>query len=425
LYRAECGRWYQHFSVIVRTGPVTSNKVKTPPISVAVAVSLILLWVLPATVLAQFFPGGSWRVTAPPPTGANRVGTLSLYLVDSVRNDPYQAGRQRELMVRFWYPAITGRACIPADYTSTQIWAYTSRLSGFPLPAVRTNSCQGAAISEGSHPVILFTHGYTGFLTDATFLFEELASHGYVVASIAHTSETTAVEFPGGRLVTSVFGSYLDGESLRMDYQSLRRAHAVRMADLRFVIDQLSALNGREGSPFVGSLDLSRIAVMGHSLGGEVAIAMLESHPKMRAAVSLDGVVSAELAPGTSKPVLLLAASRGHWNPEECKLWAALRGPRTAINFRGADHFTLSDAVWLLPDVPELGAPVGRMGRERTLEALRNYILAFFDTHLGGKPEPGLLDGKTASSRFPDASVIGPTQELCPLNFASSTGAIR
>ena len=65
--------------------------------------------------------------------------------------------------------------------------------------------------------MLIFSHGYTGTFTDSTFLFEDLASRGYVVVSIAHASDNTAVEFPDGRLTTSVFGSYLNGDSLRSD----------------------------------------------------------------------------------------------------------------------------------------------------------------------------------------------------------------
>jgi len=41
---------------------------------------------------------------------------------------------------------------------------------------------------------VIFTHGYIGTFTDYAFLFEDLASRGYVVASIDHTYEATALE---------------------------------------------------------------------------------------------------------------------------------------------------------------------------------------------------------------------------------------
>jgi len=87
----------------------------------------------------------------------------------------------------------------------------------------------------GPHPVVVFTHGYTGTFTDYTFLFEDLASRGYVVAAVDHTYEATAVEFLDGRLVKSVFGSHLAENTLRRDGQSfsLSRVHAVKGPAIR------------------------------------------------------------------------------------------------------------------------------------------------------------------------------------------------
>ena len=45
--------------------------------------------------------------------------------------------------------------------------------------------------------------------TDYTFIAEDLASRGYVVAAVDHPCEATAVEFPDGRVVKSAFGSHL------------------------------------------------------------------------------------------------------------------------------------------------------------------------------------------------------------------------
>ena len=143
-------------------------------------------------------------VTVPSPTGPDTVGTHVMRLVDFTRNDPFPAnGSKRELLVRFWYPASLEHGCKPAEYTSPRVWGYFSELVGIRLPEVTTNSCLDAPIANGPHPVVVFTHGYTGTFTDYTFIFEDLASHGYVVASVDHTYEATAVEFPDGRFVES------------------------------------------------------------------------------------------------------------------------------------------------------------------------------------------------------------------------------
>lgn len=356
-------------------------------------------------------PGESFITTVPAPTGPSKVGTLSMRMVDPERSDPYRAdGSKRELVVRFWYPASSVQGCKPAAYTSAKVWAYYSQMTGFPLPSVRTNSCLGAPIAEGAHPVVVFTHGYTGALTDSTFIFEDLASRGYVVASVAHTYETTAVEFPDGRLVTSVFGSYLAGSTLRVDDASLEFARSVRLADLTFVLDEIERLSTRSNSPFAGHLDMSRIALTGHSLGGEVSLFGLKD-ARFRAAVLIEGVLSDVSVIGTDKPVLLLAAGREHWSEQECRLWNSLHGPRLAVNLKGADHFTPSDAIWMLKDLPGLAVPTGAMGPKKTMAAVRNYIAAFFDANLRGQSQRSLLN--RASSEYPDAVVTTQKQPLC------------
>jgi len=309
--------------------------------------------------------------------------------------------------VRFWYPASLDQGCEPAQYTSPAVWSYFSQLAEFPLPQVGTNSCQNAPVAGGAHPVIVFTHGYTGTFTDYTFLFEDLASRGYVVASVDHTYEATAVEFPDGRLVKSVFGSHIAESSWQRDGLSLTRAVSVRPQDLKFVVDELAHLNGETSGPFAGKLDLNEVAVAGHSLGGLAAWLSLIQDARFKAAVLVDAYLPAGSPSLTKMPVLVLTMGREQWSEEECSLWNDLRGPRFAVNLMGAEHLTPSDAVWLAQGAIKTGS----MGPEKTIEALRNYIAAFLDTNLLGKRVDPLLT--SPSLDFPDAEVARQKQPLC------------
>jgi dienelactone hydrolase len=329
-------------------------------------------------------------------------------LVDSRRDDPFLAdGTKRELLVRFWYPASLDQGCEPAEYTSPTVWSYFSRLAEFALPEVKTNSCQDAPATGGAHPVIVFTHGYTGTFTDYTFLFEDLASRGYVVASVDHTYEATAVDFPDGRLVKSIFGSHLAESTWSRDEQSLTRALSARPKDLKFVVDELARLNNEASGPFTGKLDLTRVAVAGHSLGGLAALLGLKQEARFKAAILLDARLSDGRASLTKTPVLVLAMGREQWSDEECRLWGDLRGPRFAVNLKGAEHLTPTDAVWLAKGAIKTGS----MGAEKTIAALRNYIAAFLDANLRGRQFDPLLTGP--SSDYPDAGVTTETQSMC------------
>ncbi len=342
---------------------------------------------------------------SPAPTGLHHVGARTMYLVDSQRREVFSNGGARELAVRFWYPASSGQNCQPASYASPGVWSYIAQLTGFPLPSVSTNSCEDAAILLGPHPLVVFSHGYTGMFTDETFLFEDLASRGYVVASVAHNYETTAVELQNGRIVKSLFGSYLAPASLHSDFDSLSRAFSVRLNDLKFVLDEMQNLNASSNSPFAGSLDLKQIAVMGHSLGGVAAIASLEKDSRVTAVVVIDPILLTAPITTTSRPVLILAAGRNRWSQPECTLWSRLRGPRLAVNLKGADHFTPSDAAWLFGPVIDIAEPAD------SIVVIREYVAAFLDTNLQGRPPRLLLSRPPA--QFTDVAITTSKQALC------------
>jgi hypothetical protein len=251
----------------------------------------------------------------------------------------------------------------------------------------------------------VFTHGYTATFTDYSFIFEDLASRGYVVASVDHTYEATAVEFPNGRSVKSVLGSHI-GNTWRMDDQSMSLALSARSEDLNFVVIELERLNTTD-SPFTGKLDTSRIGVMGHSLGGEAALSAIEQEARFRAAVLIDAVLTDTSPAGTDRAILILAAGREQWTESERHFWDQLRGPRLVVNLRGAEHVTPSDLVWLAKGAVKTGP----MGPEKTIAAVRDYIAAFLDTNLRGKPLDRLLTG--TSPKYPDVIVTTQERPLC------------
>src|SRR5437868_115786 len=284
---------------------------------------LAALFVLAVILVASPSSFAGTAIAVPAPTGLYKVGTTVVRLVGS--DDPYLTNHKpRELPVRLWYPTYIRQGCRQAPYADSEVWNYVSEIAGVELPQVRTNSCLNAPVMNRAFPVVVLTHGFTGMFTDYSFLSEELASRGYLVASIGHTYESTAVQFPDGRLVTSLFGSQFSPAGLRDDTRSLLRARSVRLADLNLVLDELPRLNTT--GALAGSLDLSRVAVIGHSLGGETALMLLQRDARVKAAVVLDAHLSATSVLGTDKPVFVLAAGRREWTPRECELWHNLAG---------------------------------------------------------------------------------------------------
>jgi predicted dienelactone hydrolase len=83
--------------------------------------------------------------------------------------------------------------------------------------------------------VVLFSPGSGEDRSIDTALVEDLASHGYIVVTIDATHDSGEVEFPDGRIEVHTLPPDSD--------QVNTEATAVRVADTRFVLDQLAAID--------------------------------------------------------------------------------------------------------------------------------------------------------------------------------------
>ncbi|MFB7670211.1 alpha/beta hydrolase family protein [Kitasatospora purpeofusca] len=337
-----------------------------------------------------------------PATSTHRpVGTTSARLVDRDRPDPWRPDTpSRELMVTFWYPTDSGRGA-HAPYLSPEL---SAALYGTDAPAgVRTGAVAGARPAPGRHPLVLLSPGFGLSRTTLTALGEELAARGYAVAAVDHTYETL-VEFPGGRIEPCLV---CGREGTDPDFGAT--ASRVRAADLRFVIDRLTAPGGR--GPVRGlAVDPGRIAAVGHSLGGAAALEAMAEDRRIRAAANLDGSVWIPPTGLRSRPVLLFSAqlggspgATGNWEDT----WKQLTGPRYWVDLPTAGHLSFSDEHWVVDalgsrdQLPADSGPdlFGTVRGERALAATRAYLGAFLDRHLLGRPAP-LLD--RPSRAFPE-----------------------
>ncbi|MEU4403006.1 lipase [Streptosporangium sp. NPDC023963] len=360
------------------------------------------------------------RLTLPRPTGPLRVGTVSLHLVDRSRPDPWvPAMRSRELMVQLWYPARKAAAYPRAPWLTPRL--AEAVLAGVPAGTVRlpvTHGRVGAPVyrGRGPLPVVLFSHGFGADRASGTALVEDLASHGYVVAAIDHTYDAGAVEFPDGQVrIHAASSPPPDFDD--HDDPVATKAVAARLADTRFVVDRLTALNRgrvvdaeRRSVPegLRGVLDLSRVGMFGHSLGGATAAATMHADSRVRAGVNLDGAMFGPvLREGLDRPFMQVGSSehgRGD-DPSWAALWARLRGWRLELRLDGAGHTSFTDLQVLLRQHP-LGLPpdqvtgmIGEIDGPRSVLIQRVYIRAFFDRHLLGRPG-ALLAGP--SRRWPE-----------------------
>ncbi len=147
------------------------------------------------------------------------------------------ARADRPLTVEIWYPALENTVLGGSYETVIRDGVTKVMLDGY--------ATRGAVpAAKGSFPLVILSHGYPGNRWLMGWLGENLASKGYVVASIDHTDSTYADQGP--------FGSTLVN----------------RPWDQRFVIDQMAALDDGIGA----LVHAEATAVIGYSMGGYGAL---------------------------------------------------------------------------------------------------------------------------------------------------------
>jgi len=246
----------------------------------------------PAPSAAASTPGSRGRPPQRQAIGAiggYQVARLSLRLADRSRFP----SRPRVLRTAVWYPA--------------------------PGPAA------SASASDGPFPLVVFAPGFLQCASSYRPLLRAWASAGYVVA---------APDFP----LTSCRTPDPAEDDL-----------ANQPADMAFVIRRLVAAGDRPHGSLTGLVDPERIAVAGHSDGGDTVAALAAGSccrdRAVRAAIVLAG---AEWPPlggsyfgkGTP-PVLFVQGSADDINPPPASLAmyrADASGPRFYLDLPGAGH---------------------------------------------------------------------------------------
>jgi predicted dienelactone hydrolase len=156
----------------------------------------------------------------------------------------------RTLRVEVWYPAITAAGDAPERYRAKLPRAKeTDNKAEFIHTGIAVRNAK--PVDGQRFPLVLVSHGFGGWGTFMTYLTENLASKGYVVAAIDHQD---AAFTDGGGFALS-FGSTI--------------VHRAR--DQQFVLDQLAALNKDDALARV--MDTNTVAVIGYSMGGFGALA--------------------------------------------------------------------------------------------------------------------------------------------------------
>ena len=172
------------------------------------------------------------------------VRTIQAANPQQLSTKDYQSLEDRTLTLEVWYPAMTKESDVQATYENVTRTHKTFLLQGNSVRDAKTNS-------EKTYPLVVLSHGYTGYRTIMFYLGEHLASHGYVVVGIDHTDSTTGdVDFENAPFAG--FPSTL-----------INRAR-----DQQFVLDYFTSAE----SDLAKAVDSDNASVIGYSMGGFGAV---------------------------------------------------------------------------------------------------------------------------------------------------------
>ncbi|WKB51632.1 serine hydrolase [Eleftheria terrae] len=348
--------------------------------------------------------------TLPAPTGPHAVGTAAYAWIDTSRAEDFSSRTddRRRVLVRAWYPAARpaqGSTALAPYFLQPEQGPRLALATGWPeqlFDRVQTHSQLGAPLAGGTerYPVILMSHGYGYPAETYTALAEELASQGHVVLGLSHAYSSGPLVYPDGSVLQAqveprrVFGE--------------QAVHAAWVADARFVLDQLAALQqqDRQHGLLTGRLDLARVGMFGHSYGGSASAALSRVDTRVRAAANLDGtfqdLLYGEPAAFTQPFLLASAGTLREADPTRSAFLQAHAGIAYDLSLPGAGHQSFADVPLI---AAQLGLPLPSDGGQpptidpvRALAVTRSYLVAFFEQHLRGRPQALLAGGPTGSA---------------------------
>lgn len=175
------------------------------------------------------------------------IGVRTLEFVDSGRVDILNTERggesaiyDRSLTVEVWCPAqLAANQSAGGEYQAiTRNPEITATLYGTAVRDAEPNR------ADARYPLVIISHGYPGNRYLLSHLGENLASKGYVVASIDHTDSTYD------------------------DQQAFQSTLYNRPLDQRFVLNTLDLLSEDASSFLNGLLDAQQTGIVGYSMGG-------------------------------------------------------------------------------------------------------------------------------------------------------------
>lgn len=221
----------------------------------------------------DFCAAGPDHAPNPAEWGPFPVGVTTM-VVKSVNHE----GLPRNFRVEIWYPTTEehrdgpfGTIDIYSD-APDPLQEYVAQFEG-AVPPIEVQTTRDTPVrgGDGPYPIILFSHGAYGVRYQSVFFTIQLASHGYIVASIDHVGNTLYDIFgPQGFDMGVVVLSAMD-----------------RPYDSAVALTAVTVRNDDPDDMFFKTMDVTEIGMSGHSFGGFTSYLMPHLDKRIKAIVPM------------------------------------------------------------------------------------------------------------------------------------------
>ena len=367
------------------------NKMSMNKIGRIVTMSLSGLIAAITLFLAYAFPVYSM----PSIQGDFLVGTETYEIIDNERLEIYTDATDdvRKIKIQAWYPAQTIQGYDISMWLEDGLDIPRSLTKDWGLPSfildqtieVRSNSFKGAPINDAlsNYPVVIISHGWSGFRNLHSDLAEEYASQGYIAVSIDHTYGSLATVFDDGT-------EFLNREALPPREETpnfLEYANTlvnVYGDDVITTIDYLEQINSTEDHKFFNVLDLDHIIAIGHSTGGGGVVSAALKDDRIDGIIGLDAWVESieesRLLEGLKMPVLFLRSGAWEISFNNERLYQLVQSSTFSYLYQmnGTTHYDFAMVYMYSPLTGLLGI-TGDVTGERVNQLLEDISLDFMN----------------------------------------------
>ena len=327
-----------------------------------------------------------------PTTGEYEIAEVQAILTDNSRVETFENdGSNREVPVHFYYPENIDE------------------------------------LGEGTLPLVIFSHGAFGYYQSNTSTYQELASNGYVVASLDHPYHSFFTKDTKGKIVTVNTGFFQTALNIGNSdlpetetYPITSEWVKLRIDDMNFVIDTLKDAGAKKAPTdcwfydkndeneilsVLSATDFDKIGLMGHSLGGATAVTV-GRRDDISAVIDLDGTMLGEemgVENGAVKineepyttPLLSIENEEHHNAAKEAVENSYAYANNVVLSnaecgyetyFKGAGHMNFTDLPLIAPALADM-LGTGSVDKEECIDTMNALVRSFYDCYLKGAAE--------------------------------------